>query len=325
MTSTKEPLTSSSESARVKRHELLMAKYYVPDLGGNSTIDSPLAFILDRLDTSNALSVEDKQYLRDKGLFDLHQFVKYLEEHGKPNFSILRTKFERERKRVIRDNLRAKYGIDWVERGHMGKLIHLIEQIDKGGRFASADVIWLTNHDYFSLELKREFHRREAIACSQNFASNGDPWEAVNASSHYRKAVMPNDALTIATRVDLGRHLEKHLQSAICTTIGGAKRDLGRLEEALTCAQDAHSKDPRSFHPCTLLGALHYELGDFSLGDEWFQKAVERGAKSEGVDSELRSIFRRADKVKQEELRRHLLKIDPVRYGWVNRSKKSGH
>lgn len=323
MTSTKELFTVNSESARADRHRHLMAKYYVPDLGGNSASDSPLAFILDRLDASNTLSVEDKQYLRNKGLFDLHQYVKDFEEHGRPNFSILRSKFEHERKRSIRYSLCEKYGIDYVERGHMGKLIHLIERIEQGGRFVTADVVWLTDYDYFTPALKREFHRREALFHSQNFASNGDPWDAVNASSHFRKAAMPNDALSIATRVDLWRHKDEHLRSAICTTIGGSKRDLGRLEEALTCAQDGHSYDPQSFHPCTLFGALYYELGNFSLGDEWFQKAVERGAKSEGIDSELRSIFRQADKSKQEELKRHLLKIDPVRYGWVNRSKSS--
>jgi hypothetical protein len=321
---TKEVFTLSADLIRAERHRHLMAKYYVPDLGGNSTSDSPLAFILERLDTSKALSTEDKQYLRDKGLFELHQFAKDLEEHGKPNFSALRGKFEHEQRRSIRFNLRAVYWIDYVEQGDMGKLVRIIERIERGGRFDSEDVVWLTHHDYLSLPLKHEFHRREALFCSQNFTSKGDPWEAVNASSHYRKADMPNDALAIATRVDLKRHKDKHLQSAICTTIGGSKRDLGKLEEALVCAHDAHSHDPRSFHPCTLLGALNYELGNFALGDEWFQKAVERGAKSEGVDSELRSIFRRADKGKQEALRLHLLKIDPVRYGWLQRSKKSG-
>ena len=58
-----------------------------------------------------------------------------------------------------------------------------------------------------------------------------------------------------------------------------------------------------------------------TLGDEWFAKGVERGANREGVDHELRSIFVRAGKAQQDELKRHLLRIDPVRYGWVNKTK----
>jgi len=307
----------------VEQHRQLMTKYYIPDLGGNSTSDSPLAFILDQLDTNNTLSSEDKQYLLDKGLFDLHHFVKELEAHGKPDFSVLRSKFDYDRKRAIRYNLRSKYGIDYIERGHMGKLIHLIERIEQGIRFTDEDVVWLTERDYFTPCLKHEFHRLEAIFCSQNFARNGDPWEAVNASSHYRKANMPDDALNLATRVDNGKHKDKHLKSAICTTIGGSKRDLGKFDEALIYAHDAHAHDPKSFHPCTLFGALYYQLGNYSLGDEWFLKAIERGAKSGSIDAELRSIFRQADKNKREELRHHLLKIDPVRYSWVKRTKNT--
>ncbi|MDD4929224.1 MAG: hypothetical protein PHP85_08110 [Gallionella sp.] len=307
----------------VERHHQLMAKYYVPDLGGNSTSDSPLAFILDRLDTNNALPSEDKQYLRDKGLFDLHHFVKELEAHGKPDFSVLRSKFEHERKLSIRNNLRSKYGLEYDEHGHMDKLIHIIARIEQGIRFTDADVVWLTDRNYFTPCLKHEFHRLEAIFCSQNFASNGNPWEAVNASSHFRKANMPSDGLNIATRVDMVQHKDKHLKSAICTTMGGSKRDLGKFDEALICAHDAHAHDPKSFHPCTLFGALHYQLGNYSLGDEWFQKAVERGAKSGSIDAELRSIFRQAEKNKKEELRHHLLKIDPVRYSWVNRTQNT--
>jgi len=65
-------------------------------------------------------------------------------------------------------------------------------------------------------------------------------------------------------------------------------------------------------------------MGDFSLGDEWFAKAVERGARPHALDEELRSIYLRSSGVRREGMKRHLLAVDPIRYGWVNAPKRSG-
>jgi hypothetical protein len=98
-------------------------------------------------------------------------------------------------------------------------------------------------------------------------------------------------------------------------------------------ASGAHQASPLRFIanqdvlraiPCTLLGALYYEMGDFSLGDEWFAKAVERGARPRALDEELRSIYLRSSGVRREGMKRHLLAVDPIRYGWVNAPKRSG-
>lgn len=94
------------------RHNQLIAKYYVPDMGGNSSIGSDLTLILERLDIDRSLSTEDKLYIRDKGLFDLSEFVTKLEQTGKPDFSIMRTKVEREQRKNQRRELWGKYGID---------------------------------------------------------------------------------------------------------------------------------------------------------------------------------------------------------------------
>jgi len=38
------------------------------------------------------------------------------------------------------------------------------------------------------------------------------------------------------------------------------------------------------------------------------------------MDYELRSIFKRANKLDKNSLRCHLLEIDPKRYSWVNQN-----
>jgi hypothetical protein len=56
------------------------------------------------------------------------------------------------------------------------------------------------------------------------------------------------------------------------------------------------------------------ETGRYGLGQEWYAKAVERGATIKSVDQDLRTIFFRADPAKQADMRAFLLREDPVRY-----------
>jgi hypothetical protein len=76
---------------------------------------------------------------------------------------------------------------------------------------------------------------------------------------------------------------------------------------------------PKDFRPCTLLGAVNIEIGHYDLGHSWYEKAIKRGYSEKSMDDELRSIFMRAEKSKQEALRNHLLKWDPVRYSWAKK------
>ena len=65
------------------------------------------------------------------------------------------------------------------------------------------------------------------------------------------------------------------------------------------------------------LGAIHFETGDFALGEKWFAMAVQRGATLDAIDSEVRAILRRLNDVRRSTLAEHLLKADPVRYAWL--------
>lgn len=95
-------------------------------------------------------------------------------------------------------------------------------------------------------------------------------------------------------------------------------RDLQRWEEALRLGEKAHALEAGDYRPCTLLGAIHMETGNYSLGQEWYAKAVERGATVDSVDQDLRNIFNRADQAKKAEMREFLLREDAVRYAWVS-------
>jgi hypothetical protein len=100
-------------------------------------------------------------------------------------------------------------------------------------------------------------------------------------------------------------------------------RDQSKYEEALQLGMQAHSFDARCFHPCTLIGAIHFETGEFALGEKWFAMAVQRGATLDALDSEVRGILRRLHDGRRSTLADHLVRADPVRYAWLT-PKKTG-
>lgn len=303
-----------------ERHNQLITKYFIPSMEGYSAVGGELSLILEKLDLNKKLSITDKNFILGRGLFDLWDFVKQLEETGRADFRILSYTVKRQQ----RQELWRKFDIDCIESSHMKQMINILTCLDEDKRLSEKDVLWLSTNDYFDYpEIKRKFHETEALFYRQCFEKTNDPWQAVNASSHYRKANLSKNAFVILDKIEIESQKNKHLKSALCTTKGGCKRDLHQFNEALQLAEKAHLFDSKSFHPCTLLGAVNYEIGNYSSGDEWFAKAIERGAKINNVDQELRLIFKRADKSKQEELKRHLLSIDSVRYAWVNDKRKT--
>lgn len=98
-------------------------------------------------------------------------------------------------------------------------------------------------------------------------------------------------------------------------------RDLGRLTEAVKLGEQANELTPKDFRPCTLLGAVHMELSNYSLASDWYDKAIKLGATEQSIDSELKRIYAQADKVKRESIKTFLLTEDPIRFSWLNDKK----
>jgi hypothetical protein len=223
--------------------------------------------------------------------------------------------------KIKQQALRRRYGIDtYVEPDCFGRLMEILKRVDAGQRLSEEDFVWLSTagEEYFAEELRAAYHQLEAAFFAGEFKKTRDPWAAVNASSHYRKCHRAADADTLLASIDMGKQSSPKLKSALCTTRGGVMRDLSRWSEALQLGEQAHAFMPRDYRPCTLLGAVHIEIGEYGLGQEWYAKAVERGATVDAVDQDLRSIFFRAHAAKQAEMREFLLAQDPIRYSWAN-------
>lgn len=285
------------------RHRYLIEKYFVPSVETISIESDHLTRILERLDKDGILSIESQQVLRKKRLFEQLKFIQELKRTGRAP--------DPDRP------LRMKYKIGNVEALDMPQMMQILGHLENGVGLTPDDVVWLKTRNHFSSEIRRVFHENEAESCRKEFAKTGDVWQAINANSHFRKANLSERGLTLVESIAADSLKDKLQHSVLLTTKGGSYRDLGRLPEGLRCAEEAHVLNPKSYHPCTLLGAIHYELREFGLGDAWFAKAVERGAKPDVVDGELRSLLKRVGTEKQREIAAHLLHSDPQRYAWV--------
>ncbi|MES3014010.1 MAG: hypothetical protein V4750_09835 [Pseudomonadota bacterium] len=223
--------------------------------------------------------------------------------------------------KVASQRLRARYGIDqFIEKPLLARLMGLLRRVDAGNRFTEEDVLWLRadGKSCDSDELQAVFHEREAEFLATEYRRTRDPWNAVNASGHYRKCDQAKQAHDLLVSIPDGLDAPPKLKSAIRTTHGGVMRDLGRLDEALRLGDQAHVLTPRNFRPCTLLGAVHVELGNLTTGWEWYRKAEERGASERSVDQDLRAILLRANSNRRAEIKSFLLRADSARYQWVN-------
>ena len=219
--------------------------------------------------------------------------------------------------------LRKKYGIVAIDQSLLPRLMVILQSIDSGDRLAEDDYDWLDTEakEHFTEDLRKAYHLREAEFFTTKYRRTKDPWNAVNASSHYRKCDKAEAALELLDSVPTNRVKDPKVESAMYTTRGGVMRDLNRRNEAVECGKKAHELQPKSSHPCTLLGAVHMEMGNFAEGHVWYTKAEQRGACPQSIDSELRSFFLRADKARRETMKALLLAKDPNRYRWVNDKK----
>ncbi|MBK1875090.1 hypothetical protein FE848_17835 [Marinobacter sp. 1-3A] len=217
--------------------------------------------------------------------------------------------------------LRKKYGIvENSEQPLVLRLMNVLQHVEAGNRIAERDFVWLNAEGkrYFTKELREAYHFREAEFCAREYIRTRDPWNVINASGHYRKCKQPESAQELIGQVPAKSLKHPKIHSAMLTTHGGVLRDLKQRKKGLQFGIQAHELQPKNFRPCTLLGALNIELGNFSEGHDWYAKAEKLGASKQSIDTELKGIFRRADKTLRETMRTSLLAIDPVRYRWVD-------
>lgn len=198
-------------------------------------------------------------------------------------------------------------------------LLRILERLESGTRLEGADIARLIEmKGRYGLEAAfAAHHRLEADFCIAELKRTSDPWQAVNASGHLRKCNAAQEADELLGKQHPGRLKQPKLHSAVLTTHGGAKRDLGNLAAAQSMGEKAHALQPKNFRPCTLLGAVHIQQRNYELGHEWYRKAEARGASSGSITAEIQALLKNMTGKDREAAIKELLRIDPQRYGWL--------
>lgn len=302
---------------------LLKEKYKATKIQDNSHTHH-LFKVLKNLDSGASLTESDINYLKKRKLINTVKFIykkevdcltqKINQGHGLRPDDIVWCEghnFEE----IIFKWLKNEYELKYNNKPG-SPLYTILRKLEAGHRLSDDDIVWLESEKLLRRPSKVfiAHHTLEALFFENEFQRLKDHWKLASGSAHWRKADEPQKALSLTDNLNYKKIKPAKLRAALCTTRGGAFRDIEDLVNAEKCALEAIEYFPDSHNPYTLMGALCYDNGDYGEGDRWFEEAIKRGAKPHDQDSEIKRILR---KKPNPELIAHLLKKDPKRFSWV--------
>jgi hypothetical protein len=333
----------------------LKAKYHI-DSFPDTSISSPLYSILKKLKEKQDLENSECKWLEQQELTQLiaidrnHKDIKLFKElkakykavrHETTDpFSKLFQVLRNMESEITEDDIQWLIKEELLETAEIAKAIHfkilkvkyqivgqlavdpfyeIMLRLERGERLDPKQVIQLLEEGRLSRQGKIAiaYYRLEAMFYEKEYQRTGNRWNLPSASSTWRKADEPENALKVTENVNWDKVQESDLKAALLVTRGAAFRDLSRLDEAEDCAVQAMECQPQSHQPYTLLGAICYDKGKYEKGDQWFEMAADRGAND--TDDEIERIVRMTkDKNKRREVAEYLLKKDLGRYGWAS-------
>lgn len=326
------------------------ADYFVDDLRGAHIPGSRIHAILERIASQNQLTKLQQDFLRQHGYEALLQLAlgsvdieafrvrARAEQETRTRASAaleqseaadlrLRDEVtkrknaplfaEQERKAKLK-GFRNRFGQPFIEKQHYRKVMGILQSVDSGVPIGKADLLFFAGEgrDYWTPQLRQTHHKTLAEQAAVHWQETKDVWQAINSCGHWRKAEVPASGLRIAKEA-LEQKPGPKERSALLTTGGGALRDLRRHVEAVQFGSEAHFLTPEDFRPCTLLGAVHIEMGEIMIGAEWYEKAESRGAERETIDRELESILRASPQGQRVQIKKTLKGYDASRFNWL--------
>lgn len=328
-----ETIAIAQELKQTREFAALITKYKVTHYEDLS-LKSHLYKVLKRLDLSNHLGEQDINFLKKRKL------TKTIEIANGKYANIL--KFNIESGEVINES-----EIEWLKNNGREDIIILAQQkqfaalkrkyglidpslpleplytimvkLEKKERLDPKLLVQLMEEEQLSPggKIALAYYRLEAEFYEQEFHRTGHKWHITTASSYWRKADEPEQALKL-TNLDLSKIRESNLKSAISVTRGAAFRDMDNLADAESCAKKAMEYQPESYQPYTLMAAIAHDRGDYVKTDYWHEQAIKRGAKTEDIDDEIKRLIRSTkDDNKRHEAAEYLLKKDSQRYSWA--------
>lgn len=352
-----ETIAIAQELEQTREFAALKVKYKATEYQ-DSTPKSHLYKILKRLELSNHLGEQDINFLKKRKLTEIIEIanekyastLKYKIDLGELlNESEIECLKNSKREDIIIlaqekhfAALKLKYDVlDYQDKLHTSLLYTILQKLELEERLEPTDVAWLqenktevpqATYSYYRWQEKPKYqgtklfsgkiwiayHTIEANFYEQKFQRTDNKWNLANASSHWRKADKPEQALQLTNNLEFDKIKENKLKSALLTSRGGAFRDIEKLDKAENCARQAIEYQPKSHHPYTLMGAICFERHQYLDGEHWFQEAIKRGANPRDTDYEIKRVVKNAkDENKRREVIEYLLKKDSQRYSWA--------
>ena len=220
---------------------------------------------------------------------------------------------KKDRTRVVNafGHLAKKYNVPvallW-DNNEITPLGSILEKLESNEQLNEWELDWLES---------KQQNRLLATVYYRGHKHSGDPWLLVKACKFLRKASLPEKVLSVTSDAFLSRFQNAKVRSALLTTRGGAFRDLNELASAKMSALDAIRASPVSYHPHNLIGAILYEEGSPSEGDEHFTEAIRLGSTPRDQDYEIRKALARSTVEARDKVINYLLSKDPNKYSWV--------
>jgi hypothetical protein len=328
-----ETITIAEEKEKTKEFAALKIKYQATEYEDLSP-KSHLYKVLKNIDSGNSLGGQDVNFLKKRKLLETMKLAndKYInhlkskiEENGLLTDSEIEWLKNNGREDIITfakqkhfSALKRKYGLIGPSLP-LEPFYTIMVKLEKEERLDPVLVVQLIETEMLSPggKIAITYYRLEAEFLEQEIKRTGHKWHIPTASSYWRKANEPEQALKL-TNLDLGKIQENHLKSAISVTRGAAFRDIDELDDAKICALQAMEYQPDSHHPYTLMGAICYDRYEYEKGSYWFEQAIQRGANIEDIDSEIKRVIKNEkNDDKRHEAAEYLLKKDSNRYAWA--------
>ncbi|WP_414542760.1 hypothetical protein [Nostoc sp. CCY0012] len=323
-----------AEELEKKREFIALKVKYKATKYTDLSLSSDLYNLLKKIDTHPQLNKSDIKYLRGINLTETIEFA------NQKYASILKSRIES-------GGVLSDAEIGWLRNNKYEDIIILAQEkhfailkrkycliapalpieplyeimlkLEKQERLDAVLVVQLIEKGLLSHDgmIARAYYRLEAEFYESEMKRTGNKWSIPNASSCWRKAKEPEQALKI-TNLDLNKINDNKLKSAISVSRGAAFRDIDKLDNAEICAMQAIDYQPDTHQPYTLMGAICYDRYQYDKGNVWFEKAIQRGAETEDIDAEIKRILKNAkNDDKRDEAAQYLLKKDAKRYAWA--------
>lgn len=203
--------------------------------------------------------------------------------------------------------LANKFGVpleELIEEEDIYRSIGILRNLETGELLTESERAWLESRQAY-LALARIFYNE--------YLKSKDHWKLASSGKYLRKAGMSDKAAALAPDQLLSDVTDLKCRSALLTNRGAAKRDLEDLDAAVDDATEATRVCPSSYHPHTLLGAIHYQAGRPELGDKHFGIAIGLGGPV-FTDREISFAIERSTPEAREKVAEYLLAKDPLRY-----------